>query len=63
MDMKWIKKLILENQEARHTITGFANNVQWVINKEYQNIRIIAVIVYRSGILIFGYLSAQNNAI
>ena len=47
-DIVWIKNLILDNIDNRPLIDTFENTIQRVLYKEYDNLRIIEGVVYRS---------------
>jgi hypothetical protein len=46
-DIQWIKKLIIENEDCKPTITKFNNQIQRQLYREYDNLIIVEDIVYR----------------
>ena len=47
-NIQWIKNLILENGDTKPQITRFNNEKQRLLHKEYDNLRVIENLVYRT---------------
>jgi hypothetical protein len=47
-DIQWIKELIVKNEDQKQKINAFKNEIQQMFFREYDNLRVIDNIVYRT---------------